>query len=263
MVDDIAKMFLNFSHDTMIIPIVIFGYIWISRSVFYDAVVLLLLSMIYNFILKQYFQVPLGMHLYKVGFAFPSGHMQSSFVLYGWIAFMMRNWFVRILLALLIGGIAVSLVKLEYHNYYDILGAIIFGLVLMIWYYYVSKNYRSYLHWIVIGFATLMIIYIITLQQHIVPEHLWLAYYALIGFSLSDKMWGKKIIFNGVLSKTLSTIIYFAALFLMRNIFEMPEIKSMPDYIYQMQWLVVGFSIPFSNVVANKMIDLLAIRNVD
>jgi undecaprenyl-diphosphatase len=39
--------------------------------------------MLFNFALKIIFQVPLPAHIGKQGFAFPSGHMQSSVVLYG------------------------------------------------------------------------------------------------------------------------------------------------------------------------------------
>ena len=143
--DGVAHVFLTFSHDTIIVPLILFGYIWGRRDIFYDAICLLLFSMIFNAALKVTFQVPLSPFLEKDGFAFPSGHMQSSFILYGWLALKIQNNWIRLLIALLLFGIGISLVSCGYHSYCDIFGSIFFALLLMITYWLgISKNEKIY-----------------------------------------------------------------------------------------------------------------------
>lgn len=46
MLDIIAKFFLSFSHDIVIIPLLILGYIWLNREVFFNAIYLILVSIL-------------------------------------------------------------------------------------------------------------------------------------------------------------------------------------------------------------------------
>ena len=118
MTDIVTSFFLSFSHDTVIIPFVIIGYIWLDRNLFFNAICLILLSIIFNSALKITFQIPLSPLLNKEGFAFPSGHMMSSAVLYGWILLHTQNLFYRTSIIIVLFGIAFSLVHCGYHNYY-------------------------------------------------------------------------------------------------------------------------------------------------
>lgn len=83
MIDSLANFFLSFGHVTLIFPVVVLGYIWLSRSFFYHAITLIFLSMMVSFALKVTFKIPLPPLLKKEGFGFPSGHMQMATVLYG------------------------------------------------------------------------------------------------------------------------------------------------------------------------------------
>jgi hypothetical protein len=47
MLSNIANFFLAFSNDILIIPIIILGFIWLNRVVFYHASCIILLSMLF------------------------------------------------------------------------------------------------------------------------------------------------------------------------------------------------------------------------
>jgi membrane-associated phospholipid phosphatase len=150
--------FLFFAHDAAIVPLLLIGVMWSERSLFRHATYLILISMIINYALKITFQIPLAPHLHKVGFAFPSGHMQSSFVFYGWLSQKMYPKKYFLLLTLLIIFIAISLIKAGYHNLYDILGAVFFGSLLLSGYHrYIEKNRRGWLP--IISISTFSMLY--------------------------------------------------------------------------------------------------------
>lgn len=171
MTDIITNFFLSLSHDTIIIPFVTLGYIWLDRKLFFNAISLLLLSIIFNSALKITFQIPLSPLLNKEGFAFPSGHMQSSTVLYGWIFLHTQNLFYKLLIIIALFGIAISLVHYGYHDYYDILGAIFFSSLLLAISYKTIKKQETFFPKIVFIISTVMIIYISINYQKIL-EHL-------------------------------------------------------------------------------------------
>ncbi|MFK7968343.1 MAG: phosphatase PAP2 family protein [Rickettsiaceae bacterium] len=171
MTDIITNFFLSLSHDTIIIPFVTLGYIWLDRKLFFNAISLLLLSIIFNSALKITFQIPLSPLLNKEGFTFPSGHMQSSTVLYGWIFLHTQNLFYKLLIIIALFGIAISLVHYGYHDYYDILGAIFFSSLLLAISYKTIKKQETFFPKIVFIISTVMIIYISINYQKIL-EHL-------------------------------------------------------------------------------------------
>ncbi len=47
MLDNVAKIFLSFSHDIVIIPLLILGYIWLEQKVFFNAICLILQNLRY------------------------------------------------------------------------------------------------------------------------------------------------------------------------------------------------------------------------
>jgi len=127
--------FLSFSHAMFICPLIILGYIGVSRRIFTHAVCLLALSILLNIILKHTFQIPLSPTLGKEGFAFPSGHMQAVTVLYGWLALNIKYVWFRLSIIIILLGVGLSLVEAGYHNYYDVFGGLFFGMLLVLLYH--------------------------------------------------------------------------------------------------------------------------------
>ena len=111
----------------MIAAIIFLGSFVGNRKTFLDATCLLLMSMLLNTALKSIFNIPLPAGLN--GLAFPSGHMQSAVVFYGWIAYRCPQKWVRAAVSIVLVGLGQALVHFGYHRYVDIAGALFFGLI--------------------------------------------------------------------------------------------------------------------------------------
>lgn len=193
----IAKLLLSCSHSTVIVPLIIFGYIWIDRKIFFHALCLILLSMLFNFALKITFQIPLLPHLGKQGFAFPSGHMHSCIALYGWLITKIPKFIIKIILINLLIGIGLSLIYFGYHNYFDILGAILFGSILIFTYTYFLnkfKNNSKIFKLLLLLFSTILMLYIAIIYQ--TAPYLWLTYSGFVGILLLEHYVIKANFFN-------------------------------------------------------------------
>ncbi len=134
-----TDFFLYFANFYIIVPLVIFGYFW-QKEIFYHAVILIFTSIVINVALKISFQVPLAEHLGKHWFAFPSGHMQIGIVIYGWLALQFQSSWFRILVLCILSGLASSLVYAGFHDWYHVLGGIVSGSIILLFY---KKNHES------------------------------------------------------------------------------------------------------------------------
>lgn len=239
MIDTIANLFLTFTHETILIPLVVIGYIWLDKRIFFHATCLLLISMLCNYVLKITFQVPLSPLLNKPGFAFPSGHMQSALVFYGWLFLQSRLIYKGLIVALL-SGVAVSLVHLGFHTYYDIAGAITAGVLLLAMYNFVLTNYPQKLSAIVLIFTTVLLIY--TGIAAYIPAHVWMAYYGVLGLLLGTRVFAHKKMAIDTRGKIYATIICIASILIIKAIFA-TVIFDMPTSISQLQWGLIGFCI--------------------
>lgn len=249
--ENVAKLCLAFSNAGIIIPFIILGYIWGKRSIFYNAICLLLISMIVNVVLKMSFQIPLSPLLGKEGFAFPSGHMQSSCVFYGWLAFTMKKRSIRIFISLLLGGIGLSLVYFGYHTYGDILGALFFALLLGMVYILGLSKISLILPWVIAGITSFLMVYIYIFYK--IENDLWMAYYALLGFMLSEKLFGQKQIFQTMWNKVIMSLLCFSTMYVIEVLFSFQILAQLPSFLSQMRWLLIGFSIPAVQLVGNHM----------
>lgn len=244
MIDTIANVFLSLTHTPVIIPLIILGYIWIDHDTFYHATCLTLISMMFNFALKVTFQVPLSPTLGKEGFAFPSGHMQLATILYGWLAFKSNSLVIRIIVAILLIGIGLSLVYFQYHDYYDVFAAVFFALLAMVVYYQVITKAKRISAWIVIAACSILMLYIY-LRFEPMSSHVWMAYYTLIGFMASDKIFYHQISSRrSVLEKIIRSVICLASVFGIVFLFSNEMFLKLPMMINNLQWLLVGFIIP-------------------
>ncbi len=182
-VDYIAKGFLLFTSEYALIVLLTIGFLGFNRDIFGKALFILLLSMVLNTSLKALWQVPLAPHLGE-GWAFPSGHMQNPFVLWGCLALeFKRPGFLYFVIFLLV-GIAFSLIQLGFHSAVDVTGAVFFGSILLIAYGYFLKIPWINTHLPAIGliFAIIPIPAIYALPKTVTP--VFIAEGALLGFSI-------------------------------------------------------------------------------
>ncbi|MCT4635360.1 MAG: phosphatase PAP2 family protein [Rickettsiales bacterium] len=241
MLDFIVRIFLEFSHETIIIPMIVIGFIWFNRNIFYHATCLVLLSMLLSFALKVSFQ-----KTSPYGFSFPSGHMQASVILYGWLAYNFKSYFLRSVIIFLLVGIGWSLIYSGFHDHYDVLGAVLFAIIILSVYYFTMQKIQRSILYLSIGLASFLMLYIYLVFNQILP-HLWLAYYALIGFMISFRMFDQ----NTQSNKVIVTMLCFLIIVTIKIAFRLQILSSLPIYLSQLQWLLIGFSIPFSNTIAN------------
>lgn len=249
MLETTGRLFLAFSHDNILIPLIILGYIWLDRDIYFHAVCLLLTSMLFNLALQSTFKIPLAFSVGKQGFAFPSGHMQSAVVFYGWLFQSTNRLIIKSSITILLIGIGLSLLYFGYHNSFDILGAIFFGL-LLIWAYnqLLISIQQTLLPVVILLFNTLLVLYISF--AHGMNQYSWMAYYALIGIIFSELHFKQKTTLVDNISKLLATLLCVIAFILTNQIF--PKNHFIP-FIASFKWLFIGYSAPFSLYCASML----------
>ena len=80
--------------------------------------------------------------------------------------------------------------------------------------------------------------------------HLWLAYYAFIGFSFSTKIFNNNYILITKFEKTFTTLSFFSCMYFINYLFSFLKTS---DYIFQLKWLLIGFSLQFFCFFAKKI----------
>lgn len=183
MIDSLAKASLFVTKEYFVIALISIGYLTYNKPVFARALFLLLFTMTLTPFLKDIWQVPLNPALNKVGYAFPSGHMQATAVLWLWLAYELKKPLFTALAFLILGAVAFALTYLGYHTLIDIGGALGFACISLILYGAVTKvipeNKHSFLG-IALALAALPLIYFTGGHQ----PHVWIAVGALSGFSV-------------------------------------------------------------------------------
>jgi len=181
--DEIAIFFGNFSHTPIIVIVFVIGItlkelnLKFERRYFIEAIIVLLFSIIFNLALKYSFRIPLPEARFgKDAFAFPSGHMHSVVSFYGWLAFRYKSWRLNIVIGIIFLGVIFGMLRFEYHEIRDILGALFFGSILLATYNYLLKNHYKYIHYIISFASAFLVLYIYLIHQHIVITSAWLAF---------------------------------------------------------------------------------------
>jgi undecaprenyl-diphosphatase len=248
--DKLADFFLFFNHEITLIPLIVVGFIVFKRSVFGQAFYLLLFTMIFNSLLKSIFQIPLSPSLGKEGFAFPSGHMQVSFVFYGWLMMAFPSLSLRILLCFLLTGIGWALVHFGYHNWLDVLGALGFGFLTLTGYkivshYFVFLQKKPYLTGIfLLPLAILMLACLHWTAK--IPAHAWMAFYALVGFASSWGLTCQSLREARWKEKGLALCLCVLGITLIYSLFQKTFLKMQPAPIAQLQYFIAAFLLPVS-----------------
>ncbi|CDZ75981.1 PAP2 superfamily protein [Legionella massiliensis] len=254
MIDHLARIFLLFSSDLIIIPLVVIGLIWLNRETFYHATCLILFSMLVNVALKNTFQIPLSPALGKIGYAFPSGHMQFVTVLYAWLALRVKNFWLTMAIVIVLIGVALSLIHFGYHNLYDVVAAVFFAVILIGLYYLADLRWQDSVPWLILLFASLLLIYIVLTSEQI-AAHVWMAYYGLWGLISAEKIANRRVVALLRSHKLLATLLCFLAIALISTFFHVVLGQGSPAYLYQLQWLLIGFVLPCVNFCTTGLIN--------
>lgn len=252
-----ANLFLKFSNIPVLLTIIITGLTFFKRRIFSQAVIILLFSIICNTLLKSYFKIPHSDNQ----FAFPSGHMQSAVVFYGWLFINYHSMILRLLLLILLYGIGLSLMHFNYHNFIDIEGAIGFGLILLACYkiilYIFEDNSHSenFIYYALFILMTGMVYYISKLRD--LPDQTLMTYLSFIGFTsgyLCRKLFDKSLYNSGtnnlgapprvILDENM--IIKFCSLLLIVStaavIHYIFKLKMIDHYPFKfMQYMIISF----------------------
>ncbi len=147
--------------------------------------------MIFSLYLKSIWQEPLPAWMSSDTWAFPSGHMLFTVTFYGWMALELRKIWLSFCVGLLMLGVGWALMHFGYHSIRDIGGAIGFGTLILVAYYFllrisvVGKNLP--LLGIFLSPLTALFIYL-------VPKYFPYVYEAqghLTGFSTGWFLWNK------------------------------------------------------------------------
>lgn len=183
----LAHFFIYFGQGMVLASLMILGWLFLDRILFFRAACLVVTSIILNFALKSTFQIPLSPSLGKIGFAFPSGHMQSATVFYAWLTLNIPSFIFRTLMVIVLIGLGYSLYYFGYHHYFDILmGVLIAGLLVLSFYRLSRKNSRILSFFLFILSSSLMIYNF--LNYGLIPLYVWGAYLILLGLLLTEKV---------------------------------------------------------------------------
>jgi undecaprenyl-diphosphatase len=181
--DLVAKTFLFFSQANTIIALLCIAFFGYDKNKISRTLLILFFSMIVNAFLKSIWQIP---SYTGKSYAFPSGHMQSSAVLWGWLSLEINKKPFFVFSAFLLCGIAFGLIHMGYHSIIDILGALFFTLILLMIYPIFLKlpliKKQLATGGFILSLLALPMIYF-TIQRSS-PSAPFIAEGALIGFSL-------------------------------------------------------------------------------
>ena len=243
-INPIAQMLLMACNEIFLVPIIIGGFLAIDRKIFGHATILLMFVMILNIFLKSIFQIPLSDHLGIEGYAFPSGHMSSAFTFYGWLLINSKENFLKIILGTVIIGVGFSLIYKDYHDIYDILGSIFFCTILLAIYWYVAKtklvtNRPFFMGYITAALSSGILWHFNSSET--IPNHAWMAFMVLCGFTISWTIFAASTNAN---PSILSAIIGFLCIL---GIYYLSiQVKIALELPYNFQWALVGILIPLT-----------------
>lgn len=214
--DHYSRFILYFGQTPFILSFLILGYIWFDRVLFFRAFILVLSSMILNISLKLGFKIPLKPHL-GLGYAFPSGHMQSSMVLHTWFMMHSPSRMGIVLSLFILSSLSFSLDFCQYHDHKDIFGGMIAGLIWVCAFLFLMRKSPSGA--LILGLSTLLIIGIFF--QSPTPamvQHSLLVYFMMAGFVMAQNFFSESIPLS-FFQKIMLTLILLSCGLLFQKIF--------------------------------------------
>lgn len=242
-----------FGSPSLYVLVIIIGFLAVNEKIYGKALFLLLFTMIYNYYLKSLWQVPLPPPL--EGWAFPSGHMHSAVVFWGWLAYQYRNFIFSALAALILCLVGYSLVYNGYHYPIDTLGALGFGSLSLIIYAYLNRStlftkfpFLNGVLFILVGCLLMFL-----LPSGTIKPHIWQAFGALIGFTLGWYLLQQQApILYSYRQKIALILIAFVGLALIIYCLELFHFK--PEVSTFIEFLAVAFWIGTLKITFNKIL---------
>jgi hypothetical protein len=249
------EFFLLFGNAQVLMPLILIGIILCERN-FLSPAMLLLFTMIFSTLLKFIFAIPYSPELVaklgKNGFSFPSGHMQSTFVFYGWFIIATNNKLLRLILSLIILAEGVALIYEGYHNIYDVLGAVVFAGLTIIFYkttvFLIEKNFskvpEKLIGTILILVLSIFLIIILAIFYQI-PSHLYMILYSITGvnFALLSSVKEHN-------TKIINLLLILLILFILTIICSIVSFN--PVFLKEIKWIFISSMMPFLAILARK-----------
>lgn len=157
-----------------------------NRKIFGYCILLLLLTVIYNTVLKNIFKLPLPQTCPSTGYGFPSGHTHFVAIFYIWVMYHYFNRRVLVvicaILLLLTGWLIVCC---GYHYPIDVVSAIGFATISVFLYAKFIEKTKGSLQLISIYTVLIALIMCVILKiiAGNIAQHVCVAMYSLIGFA--------------------------------------------------------------------------------
>lgn len=242
-----SNFILPFGQTPAFILLFVVGYIWIDRHLFFQGFLLLCTSMLLNCVLKLGFKVPLKAHLGE-GYAFPSGHMQSSMVVHTWLLFHTKHQFFVFIFLFLILSLGFSLNYCNYHTHGEIFAGMMVGLLWVILCWLLMRKNPSGWIFLVIGALFLGIILLQSPNKKIL-SHGITVFFTMAGWLLGNHFFPQ----GGALNfwqKMLASILifgFFLAFYkiIYKNGFcQWPFDVQLPFFCAPMLWIIMGAALP-------------------
>lgn len=241
-----AKAFLFFAQENIVIVLLCIGFFGYDKKKITRTLFILLFSMIVNAFLKSLWKIPLPPEV-GTGYAFPSGHMQNSMVLWGWLSLeIKRKAFFAFSISLLC-GIAFGLIQLGYHSLIDILGALASALILLIFYSFLLKLPLFKKRLSIIGFSLFLFALPMAYYISARSSSMFIAQGALIGLSLGMLYENTSHILNTYTRKIKSILVAITGIALIQIGFKYLPIYSkefslFSCYFLTALWISAGVS---------------------
>lgn len=140
--DAVFRAFTFLGDDEFFLLFIPVIYWTANKALGIKVAVVLMLSAIYTFILKDITRLPrpsIGVHS-LTDYAFPSGHTLTAVTVWGYLAYQLRNRFTTLAVMFIILMIGFSRLYLAYHFPGDIFGGLIFGGLFLLLFIYAEEH---------------------------------------------------------------------------------------------------------------------------
>lgn len=195
MILELLIHYLLFLSDyRIIITFAAIGFWFYDRTVFANSILITAFAVIFNYALKCYFKVPLAEFLHKEGFAFPSGHMQSSgtFYVFCLISAYLANFnkkikvYITIATITVLAIIAYGLVFKRYHTIDEVAWALVIAILTALIYSYIlfKTNQNKYIITVILTILS-MICLLFAYYSCGINNYIWWFVYFFIGFAVA------------------------------------------------------------------------------
>jgi hypothetical protein len=248
MLDMIADIGLRFAQPFVWVTVAVIGFCLINPKIFGKALLLVLFTMVYNTYLKSIWQVPLPAPL--EGWAFPSGHMHSALVFWGWIAIEYRKTWLSAIVILMMMSLGFGLIHAGHHYPNDVLGAVGFGALSLLIYGLLQfipplreKPYRLGMLLIPLSIVCLFL-----MPEEARKPHVWQGLGGLVGFTLgwmclASRKGAVKPSFIYKLFRMTITLFVTGLFFVFLGELPLPV-----DALAFVKTFIIGFWVPLSTV---------------